>query len=102
MHPSMLTILMIAYGRPHSTSIKNNRLASTEQLARETGLSETTIRYIGEPASRRNRASLVAIAVVGSMKEELSGLRELIECVNESIAALAETCRHRADKADRD
>lgn len=37
---------------------------STAQLARETGLSETTIRYIGEPTSRRNKSSLVAISAV--------------------------------------
>jgi transcriptional regulator with XRE-family HTH domain len=37
---------------------------STAELARQTGLSETTIRYIGEPAGRHNKASLVAIAAV--------------------------------------
>jgi hypothetical protein len=37
---------------------------STAQLARETGLSETTIRYIGDPSSKHNRASLVAISAV--------------------------------------
>ncbi len=36
---------------------------STAHLARETGLSETTIRYIGNPASG-HKASLVAIAAV--------------------------------------
>jgi DNA-binding transcriptional MerR regulator len=37
---------------------------STAQLARETGLSETTIRYIGEPTSGHNRSTLVAISAV--------------------------------------
>jgi hypothetical protein len=37
---------------------------TTAQLARETGLSQTTIRYIGQPGSRKNKASLVAIAGV--------------------------------------
>ena len=37
---------------------------STAELARQTGLSETTIRYIGEPTGRHNKASLVAIAAV--------------------------------------
>lgn len=111
---------------------------STAQLARETGLSETTIRYIGEPTIRHNRASLVAIAAVlrwrydyllnilrgepeknviirrpieaslermlhaevGSMKEELAGLRDLIERINENITALAEHHRHGADDAE--
>lgn len=36
---------------------------STAHLARETGLSETTIRYIGNPGSG-HKASLVAIAAV--------------------------------------
>ena len=36
---------------------------STAHLARETGLSETTIRYIGNPVSG-HKASLVAIAAV--------------------------------------
>src|SRR6185437_8994756 len=37
---------------------------STAHLARETGLSETTIRYIGNQASGHNKASLVALAAV--------------------------------------
>jgi hypothetical protein len=37
---------------------------STAHLARETGLSETTIRYIGQPASGHNKSTLVAIAAV--------------------------------------
>ncbi len=37
---------------------------STAHLARETGLSETTIRYIGNPASGHNKSTLVAIAAV--------------------------------------
>lgn len=37
---------------------------STAHLARETGLSETTIRYIGKPAGGHNKAPLVAIAAV--------------------------------------
>ena len=37
---------------------------STAELARQTGLSETTIRYLGQPTGRHNRASLVAIAAV--------------------------------------
>jgi len=111
---------------------------STAQLARETGLSETTIRYIGEPTSRHNRASLVAISAVlrwrydylinilrgepeknviirrpievnlerllrtemGSVKEEVAGLRELVERINENIEVLAEICRPSADDAD--
>jgi hypothetical protein len=111
---------------------------STAQLARETGLSETTIRYIGEPTGRHNRASLVAIAAVlrwrydyllnilrgepeknvvirrslevnfermlqaevGSMKEELAGLRDLVERINENITALAENYRHGANDAE--
>jgi hypothetical protein len=37
---------------------------STAHLARETGLSETTIRYIGSPASGHNKSTLVAISAV--------------------------------------
>lgn len=37
---------------------------STAELARRTGLSESTIRYIGEPGRRHNRSSLVAISAV--------------------------------------
>jgi hypothetical protein len=37
---------------------------STAHLARETGLSETTIRYIGQPTSGHNKSTLVAIAAV--------------------------------------
>ena len=37
---------------------------STAHLARETGLSETTIRYIGNPASGHNKSTLVAISAV--------------------------------------
>ena len=33
-------------------------------LARETGLSETTIRYIGNPESGHNKSTLVAISAV--------------------------------------
>lgn len=37
---------------------------STAQLARESGLSETTIRYLGQPASGHHKSTLVAIAAV--------------------------------------
>jgi hypothetical protein len=37
---------------------------SMAHLARETGLSETTIRYIGNPASGHNKSTLVAISAV--------------------------------------
>ena len=37
---------------------------STAYLARETGLSETTIRYLKDPNSRHNRSALVAISAV--------------------------------------
>ena len=37
---------------------------STAGLARETGLSETTIRYIGQSAARHNRVALVALSAV--------------------------------------
>jgi transcriptional regulator with XRE-family HTH domain len=37
---------------------------STAELARETGLSETTIRYLGRPDSRHNRSVLVTISAV--------------------------------------
>ena len=37
---------------------------STAHLARETGLSETTIRYLKDPNSRHNRSALVAISAV--------------------------------------
>lgn len=37
---------------------------STAHLARESGLSETTIRYIGQPTSGHNKSTLVAIAAV--------------------------------------
>jgi hypothetical protein len=37
---------------------------STAYLARETGLSETTIRYLRHPNSRHNRSALVAISAV--------------------------------------
>jgi len=37
---------------------------STAELARQTGLSQTTIRYIGEPAGRHNKVALVAISAV--------------------------------------
>jgi hypothetical protein len=37
---------------------------SMAALARETGLSETAVRYIGQPLSGHNRSSLVAISAV--------------------------------------
>lgn len=37
---------------------------STASLARETGLSETTIRYISQPGPGHNRSTLVAISAV--------------------------------------
>ena len=37
---------------------------STAKLARETGLSETTIRYIGQSASGHHKSALVAISAV--------------------------------------
>ena len=37
---------------------------STAELARQTGLSETTIRYMGEPAGRHHKVAIVAIAAV--------------------------------------
>jgi hypothetical protein len=48
---------------------------STAMLARETGLSETTIRYIGEPGRQHNRSSLVAIsAVLGWRYDHLTNI----------------------------
>lgn len=110
---------------------------STAQLARETGLSETTIRYIGEPTSGHNRSSLVAISAVlrwrydylmnilrgepeknvlirrpvevnlermvraeiGSVKEEVAGLRDIVERIDKNIAVIAEACRPSTDDA---
>jgi hypothetical protein len=37
---------------------------SLSYLARETGLSQTTIRYLGTPARKHNKSTLVAISVV--------------------------------------
>jgi hypothetical protein len=37
---------------------------STAHLARESGLSETTVRYIGQSLSGHNRSTLVAMAAV--------------------------------------
>lgn len=37
---------------------------STAELARETGLPETTIRYLRRPTSRPNRSVLIAISAV--------------------------------------
>jgi hypothetical protein len=37
---------------------------SLSYLARETGLSQTTIRYLGTPAKKHNKSTLVAISVV--------------------------------------
>jgi hypothetical protein len=37
---------------------------SISYLARETGLSPTTIRYLGSPAGKHNRSTLVALSVV--------------------------------------
>jgi len=37
---------------------------SISYLARETGLSPTTIRYLGTPAKKHNKSTLVAISVV--------------------------------------
>src|SRR5579871_4097797 len=37
---------------------------STAHLARETGLSETTVRYLGKSLSGHNRSTLVAISAV--------------------------------------
>ena len=105
---------------------------STAQLARETGLSETTIRYIGEPSSRHNRSTLVAIsavlrwrydylmnilhgepeknvlirrpvevnferllrAEVDPMREQIAGLRDIVERMDKKIDVVAETCHH--------
>ena len=52
-----------AVGEAIRSRMRELRL-STARLARETGLSETTIRYIGQPEVRRNRSSLVAISAV--------------------------------------
>lgn len=37
---------------------------SISYLARETGLSPTTIRYLGSPAGKHNKSTLVALSVV--------------------------------------
>jgi hypothetical protein len=37
---------------------------SLSHLARETGLSQTTIRYLGSPAKKHNKSTLVAISAV--------------------------------------
>jgi len=37
---------------------------SLSYLARETGLSQTTIRYLGTPTRKHNKSTLVAISVV--------------------------------------
>jgi hypothetical protein len=48
---------------------------STARLARETELSETTIRYIGQPERGRHRSSLVAIsAVLGWRYDHLTNI----------------------------
>lgn len=48
---------------------------STARLARETGLSETTVRYIAHPGKRRYRSSLVAIsAVLGWRYDHLTNI----------------------------
>jgi transcriptional regulator with XRE-family HTH domain len=110
---------------------------STAQLARETGLSETTIRYIGEPASGHNRSSLVAIsavlrwrydylmnilrgepeknvlirrpvevnferllhAEVDPVREEIAGLRDIVERMGKKIDVIAEAYRLSAHDA---
>lgn len=110
---------------------------STAQLARETGLSETTVRYIGGPKSGHNRSTLVAIsavlrwrydylinilrgepeknviirrpvevnlerlmrAEVSTVKEEVAGLRDIVERIDKKIAAIAEACHPGADDA---
>lgn len=113
---------------------------TTAQLARETGLSETTIRYIGGPQGGHNRSTLVAIsavlrwrydylinilrgepeknviirrpievnferllrAEVSTVKEEVAGLRDIVERIDKKIAAIAETCRPSTDEADQE
>jgi Cro/C1-type HTH DNA-binding domain len=112
---------------------------STAHLARETGLSETTIRYIGQPANGHNKSTLVAIAAVlrwrydhlinilrgepeknvivrrpaeanferllraevDSVKEEVTGLRDLVERIDKKIDVLAEARHLSADDTGR-
>jgi hypothetical protein len=93
---------------------------STAQLARETNLSETTIRYIGDPAVRHNKGNLAGISAVlhwrydyltnillsepeknvtstRPIEVSLERLLHLVERINENIAVLAETCRPSAN-----
>jgi hypothetical protein len=53
----------VAVGRAVSERMRERQM-SIAYLSRESGLSETTIRYIGEPSTRHNTSTLVAIAAV--------------------------------------
>jgi hypothetical protein len=85
---------------------------STAALARETGLSETTVRYIGQPDARHNRSALAAISAVlrwrydhltnvlrgephknvrikqAHLNSEIADLRKIIRAANEKIDTL--------------
>jgi hypothetical protein len=95
---------------------------SLAELARETDLSETTIRYIGNPAIKHNKGNLRGISAVLHWRHDyltnilhgepeknvtstrpievsLERLLHLVERIDENIAVLAETCRPSANDA---
>jgi hypothetical protein len=75
---------------------------SYAQLAQRTGLSETTIRYIGQPGTTRTRSVLVALsAVLGWQPDHLANILDghpgsnapalqdaLLETLNEKVGKL--------------
>lgn len=86
---------------------------STARLARETGLSETTIRYIGQPGTRHNRSALVAISAVlrwrydyltnilrGDAHKNFRIKPTLLETLNAEVASLKNTVRDLDNKID--
>lgn len=86
---------------------------STARLARETGLSETTIRYIGQSNTRHNKSSLVAISAVlrrrydyltnilrGEPHKNVRIKSTLLETLNAEVVSLKNTVRDVDNKID--
>jgi hypothetical protein len=77
----------------HAVSERIGRLRiSLAYLARETGLSETTIRYIDKPTSRHNKSTLVALsAVLGWRYDHLTNILRGESHKNDSITSPIES-----------
>ena len=81
----------VAVGHAVSERMRRRGI-SLAYLARDTGLSETTIRYLDKPTSRHNKSTLVALsAVLGWRYDYLTNILHGAPHQNDSAASRMES-----------